>query len=380
MLFQKRQVAHRLYVTASFPAAGEPSQQAVRLYERVAGELSDAGAAVVQERLYGALSACQAALSARAQALAAAGMAEPPCTYVEGRPVEGQGLAGLQILALRPSPDAQRTVADYAFESQVCGRLVKADGLRSLYLSDVAGRIPPAAPGLRRADGARRAFELAESALQAAGMSFADVVRTWIYLDDILGWYDDFNGVRNRFFAERGLRGGGPARPLPASTGIGGSNPARASCLIDLVAMQAAAGADVQRIPLSNPLQSEAYEYGSAFSRGLGVADGDALPIYVSGTASIDEAGRTVHVGDPAGQVERTLRNVQSLLEQAGASLADICHATVFFKPGVDPDVFAAVRERLGAPEFPAVLTRADICRPDLLFEIDAEAVRTRPV
>ncbi len=379
MRLQTQQIAHRLYLTASFVAAGDPARQADQAYGRLAAELGRCGATVVQERLFGALAARDAALAARDRCYAAAGIADtPPCTYIEGSALDGEGLAGVQILAVCPAALPACTVRDFSFRGQTCGRLVEAEAAQALYLSDVGGRVPPPRPGAGRPDDARHAFDAAASALAAAGMSFTDVVRTWIYLDDIVAWYDEFNAVRNRFFREQGLSDDRPTRALPASTGIGGRNPTGTACAMDLVAVRSPGEDRTGWRALSNPLQSEAYDYGSAFSRGLCVPDGAALAIYVSGTASIDQEGSTVHLGSLAGQIERTLLNVQALLQQAGASFEDVCHSTVFFKPGTNPSGLPRVRDQLGLPDFPAVVTRADICREDLLFEIDAEAAIPR--
>jgi enamine deaminase RidA (YjgF/YER057c/UK114 family) len=69
---------------------------------------------------------------------------------------------------------------------------------------------------------------------------------------------------------------------------------------------------------------------------------------------------------------------VASLLDQAQASLRDICAATIFVKNGEDADVFREVTSGLGLEPFPAVCVVADVCREELLFEIDAEAVVPR--
>ena len=47
-------------------------------------------------------------------------------------------------------------------------------------------------------------FEKMEALLKQADMEFTDIARTWIYLNDLLEWYDEFNVVRTQFFRERG--------------------------------------------------------------------------------------------------------------------------------------------------------------------------------
>src|SRR5579884_3518315 len=65
---------------------------------------------------------------------------------------------------------------------------------------------------------------------------------------------------------------------------------------------------------------NEASDYGSAFSRGLRVDLNGLVILLISGTASIDEHGRTIHVGDFRGQARRTYQNITRLLESEGAT------------------------------------------------------------
>ena len=102
---------------------------------------------------------------------------------------------------------------------------------------------------------------------------------------------------------------------------------------------------------------------------------GDARYIFVSGTASIDDHGRTVHVGDFDTQARYTLEAVEALLDGAGARLSDVCQATAFLANSRDGRSFERIVERSELRAAPLVTTVADICRDELLFEIDAVAV-----
>ena len=53
---------------------------------------------------------------------------------------------------------------------------------------------------------------------------------------------------------------------------------------------------------------NEAYDYGSAFSRGMRIDLNGLTILLISGTASIDEAGQTVHVGDFRAQCAAPIR------------------------------------------------------------------------
>lgn len=99
----------------------------------------------------------------------------------------------------------------------------------------------------------------------------------------------------------------------------------------------------------------------------------------VSGTAAIDGRGRSLYPDDIRSQIACTLDTVEALLEAAGCRLRDIAAATVFVKNPGDAAVFDRMADRRGLEPFPAVTVVADICRTELLFEIDAEAVSDRP-
>ncbi|HUV12815.1 MAG TPA: Rid family hydrolase, partial [Acidobacteriota bacterium] len=77
---------------------------------------------------------------------------------------------------------------------------------------------------------------------------------------------------------------------------------------------------------------NEAYDYGSAFSRGLRVPLGDHTLLFISGTASVDEAGATVHQGDLRAQCWRTYRNITELLHAEGATWHDVVKCTCYLR------------------------------------------------
>jgi enamine deaminase RidA (YjgF/YER057c/UK114 family) len=366
-----------IYIVASpLPQEGSGSSydQAHEAYSSIAEVLAGSGAEIAQERLFGLLGAKEQIRKARRDALGRTSE-RVPATYIEGAPVHGGSLAGVQILAIRPGGESGARVRCLDFKDKPVGRLVERFGIKFLYLSGIAkpaeGKAPGASDPRLEAEGM---FAEASRILGQQGMSYTDVVRTWIYLSRILSWYDDFNQVRNRAYQRLGLQ---PER-LPASTGIEGDNSSGTACIMDLLAVQGSQDGYPCIQAVSNPMQSEAYEYGSAFSRGMRVEEKDVVSIYASGIASVDEQGRTAHVGDERKQIERSLKNLEALLKQAGATPADICRTTVFFQAAVDPEAFHEVRKGLGYPQLPAVYVRADICRPELLFELDAAAAITK--
>jgi len=217
----------------------------------------------------------------------------------------------------------------------------------------------------------------ANAVLQATGGSYADVVRTWIYLTDILQWYDEFNPVRGALYSEIAQIGQTDSRWPPASTGIEGRSPGGAHCLMDLFAIGGPGRRDVSVELLRNPRQSEAPGYGSAFSRGMAITFDGVETVHVSGTAAVDEEGRSACVGDLRGQVNHTLNNIVSLLNTRNMTLEDFVSSTIFIKHGHDTNIVRQLIEERSESLANGVYVAADICRSELLFEVDGIAVHT---
>ena len=221
-------------------------------------------------------------------------------------------------------------------------------------------------------------FERASRILELEGATFRDVARTWIYLPNILQWYDGFNAARSVKYREFGLIPVGPAESggrrtlLPASTGISGSNPHGAGPVMDLLAVISKPECPVKVELMTNARQKDAFEYGSAFSRGVWIREPDMTQVQVSGTAAIDERGKSLFPGDCRAQIFRTFDIIEALIAPAGASLKDICQATVFLKRAQDLPVYRQAAAERGLADLPAVCVVADVCRDDLLFEVDA--------
>jgi enamine deaminase RidA (YjgF/YER057c/UK114 family) len=129
---------------------------------------------------------------------------------------------------------------------------------------------------------------------------------------------------------------------------------------------------------------NEAYDYGSAFSRGMRIDLNGLTILLISGTASIDEEGRTVHVGDFCAQLRRTYKNITKLLQSEGATWHDIVRTTCYLRD-IERDYQAFNEERTaffkeqGLDPLPASTgIQAILCRPDLLIEIEAIAMFRR--
>lgn len=128
---------------------------------------------------------------------------------------------------------------------------------------------------------------------------------------------------------------------------------------------------------------NEAYDYEkpSSFSRAMRLEFGDVVLLLISGTASIDDLGQTVHVGDFKAQLRRTYDNITGLLASEGATWKDIVRTTCYLRD-IDRDYAEFNEERTrffeeqGLDPLPASTgIQAILCRPDLLVEIEAIAM-----
>ena len=145
----------------------------------------------------------------------------------------------------------------------------------------------------------------------------------------------------------------------------------------------------MQVIQLENPRQTSAFDYAPEyspqspkFSRAMAVEVGTEVMIFISGTASITRS-ETQHPGDAAAQSRETLANIEALISEAnlcrhglpgfGSALHQLAVARVYIKRAEDyPAVRAVCENQLG--QVPVTYTLADVCRPQLLVEIEGIA------
>jgi 2-iminobutanoate/2-iminopropanoate deaminase len=128
---------------------------------------------------------------------------------------------------------------------------------------------------------------------------------------------------------------------------------------------------------------NEAYSYDkpSSFSRGMRIDLNGVTILLISGTASIDEGGKSLHIGDFRGQMRRTFANISGLLSSEGRTWHDVVRTTCYLRD-MERDYEAFNEERtafykdLGLDPLPASTgIQAILCRPELLIEIEAIAM-----
>ena len=218
----------------------------------------------------------------------------------------------------------------------------------------------------------RQIFATYEAFLRAHALHLAEnVVRTWIFVRDIDNDYGGLVDARREYFAQRGLT---PDTHYIASSGIQGAcvrTDARVG--MDAYALSSVQPGQVAYIRAPDHL-SPTDVYGVTFERGATVAYRDRKHVVISGTASIGRQGQLLHGGDVARQLERTLENIEALLQQAGAGRADMSMLIAYLRDPSDADVVRrGMRDRFG--DTPLVVLTAPVCRPAWLVEVEGLAI-----
>ena len=252
------------------------------------------------------------------------------------------------------------------------GAVCAADG-RLLFAS--AETVTPDGPGIESA-----AFDLYRRLLAGvARAGYPHVLRVWNYVPNIhethrgIDRYMRFCTGRSEAFSAQ--FGDGFCHHLPAASAVG--------CPGGSLVVHLLAGREAGR-HVENPRQVAAYRYperygptSPSFARGTVTADGVVL---VSGTASI-VGHESAFPGDPARQAEETMRNIEAVLDAAsvpgkrGALGSRLRSLRVYVRcPEHTDTIRAAILEYSGAT-VPIAWLQAQICREELLVEIEATAL-----
>jgi len=235
------------------------------------------------------------------------------------------------------------------------------------------------------------AFETMYELLKAEGLSLSDIIRQWNYVPEILTiqkengkqlqHYQVFNDVRQNWYSKTLFMEG-----YPAATGIGVRT---GHFAIDVVAIQS--GSQVRKTGLSNPKQQNAYEYAQShligdalsgimkkaplFERAKMIELRNNTLVIVSGTAAII-GQETVGIGDVRLQTDIAIKNMLELISKEVTRKDrsfQFNYLRVYIK---DKNDIPIVREvcKFYFPDISTVYVQADVCRSELLMEIEGEA------
>jgi enamine deaminase RidA (YjgF/YER057c/UK114 family) len=220
----------------------------------------------------------------------------------------------------------------------------------------------------------KMAYEQIFSVLKKENFPYA--LRFWNYMADINGIthglerYRQFNLGRQQAFDNLGSNG---TANLPAACALGMHN---GPLTITFLAGRAPS------IPIENPRQVSAYDYPAQygprsplFSRASIATIDRKKMLFLSGTASI-VGHETLHTNDVAAQTQESITNIEAVLTEAGNKLGTTCKPAdleylVYIRHAKDVHTVRAVLKQRIGPNLKAFYLQADICRSDLLVEIE---------
>lgn len=245
---------------------------------------------------------------------------------------------------------------------------------------------------------AERSFRILKQLLESENMSLNDIVRQWNYIGGIVHSnqvsgadtinYQIFNEIRHQYYQQyRTVKG------FPAATGIGN----RFNHVdIDICALQATEE-KLKAFAIENPNQVNPYQYGQQvllgvpilaqkvkhppeFERAKLVVTGDLIRLFISGTASII-GQETIGIGDVEKQTHCTIENIEKLTacENVRKSYPDLPAGSfqysflrVYIKGRMDLNQVKSIcLEKFN--DIPMIFVIVDICRDELLLEIEGE-------
>ncbi|MDE2028922.1 MAG: hypothetical protein KGK03_00140 [Candidatus Omnitrophica bacterium] len=199
-------------------------------------------------------------------------------------------------------------------------------------------------------------------------------VRTWIYVKDIDIFYQEMVNERRKLFADNGLTAD---THFIASSGIQGA----CSHRHDLIMLDAYSilGLAPEQITYLNDFKMlcPTKTYNVTFERGTKVDYPDRSQYFISGTASIDHQGHVLYPGNVLKQLDRTLANMEALLNSGESCLNDMMYLIVYLR---DPADYSLVKPELSRrlPFVPAIIAQAPVCRPEWLVEIEGVAIKRK--
>jgi enamine deaminase RidA (YjgF/YER057c/UK114 family) len=305
-------------------------------------------------------------------------------------------------ISLHPPEKPWKVLVEATFVTAGSAKLIYADYQSLRYVVvETATRRELWAAGISSYDypddtrrAAENAFELMKGLLEKEGMTLDNIVRQWNYIGDILAIngglqnYQVFNEVRNEYYSRYRKSTG-----YPAATGVGMKH---GGVILDFCAVEP--GHSFRIMPVDNPNQVNAYNYSEQvlvgkknkdgqvkhapqFERALLLADNDEVVLHISGTASII-GQKTMGKGDVAEQTIVTLENIKKLMDHERLNQlipgsfpyhGKYSLFRVYIKKQEDIKIVRKICFE-HFPQLPASYIEADICRDDLLMEIEAEA------
>ena len=200
----------------------------------------------------------------------------------------------------------------------------------------------------------------------------ANCLRTWIFVQNVDRQYEGMVQARKELFSAEGLT---PQTHFIASTGIEGQSVhSEVIVMMDAYTIKEIRREQIRYLYAPSNL-NPTHEYGVTFERGTNVRFGDRQHIFISGTASIDNQGKILHLFQLNRQTERTMENIRVLLAEADAGFSDVTHLLIYLRDIADYENTQIYFEK-NYPEIPRVILLAPVCRPGWLIEVECIAIK----
>jgi enamine deaminase RidA (YjgF/YER057c/UK114 family) len=315
-----------------------------------------------------------------------------PATSVIAQSPAGGSNVSIELVLLRNKEEG--TLVEYKEVNGIHYTIVDSSYCKELYAGGVSARMLDK-PFV---DQVQNTYSLLKAILDRESFSFADIIRQWNYVEQILSIHDDrgehiqnyqvLNDIRSAFYSQASFANG-----YPAATGIGMN---AGGLVLEVYAVKSRKGVDI--VPLKNPKQVDAYHYSNQvligdsvdkqrqkstpkFERAKYISINGNCSIYVSGTASIQNE-KTLGENDCRTQTEITLENIAALISTQNLTNTgirncrerfDCSFIRVYIKNASDMDIVSGICNRYFGT-IPIHYLIADICRNQLLLEIEGVA------
>ena len=274
--------------------------------------------------------------------------------------------------------------ADFQIKEQdgICFGLMEDHDEKMLFIEG----IPASDFSAKVSQQSQEVFGKLDALLSAFGFVVSDIVRQWNYIGNIVSYkdgkqnYQEFNDARSAYYAKGEWNNG-----YPAATGIGSTD----GIIVGGIAFKKANGKGIY--PIDNPLQVAAHGYSKKvlidsdknavkstpkFERAKLIETAGGVCCFVSGTAAI-RGEKSVDPNSAEQQTVKTIENIEYLVSKEnlvrfGCKPYELKYAFlhIFIKHAEDYEAVRAVVEG-ACPRVPAIYSVADVCRSELLVEIE---------
>ena len=311
---------------------------------------------------------------------------EKPLVSYVAQPVDTEGIA----MEAHEVVLTEQDVVTYRNHDNIPYIIVEREGCKRLFLGGVIGDVLHQSIREQSDD----VFAHIDEVLKEERMPISAIIRQWNYIEkitecDVTGHqhYQDFNDARSLFYENVEWKTG-----YPAATGIGTQ---WGGVMIDMDVLLCK-DKTVQVAGVDNPLQVAAHAYSQKvllgetvlqrkttpkFERAKAVWKEDHGFIYISGTAAIRGELSLEGVGIEE-QTLATLENIEYLvsadnLKRTGVPVTkntELINFRVYVKHWEDLEKARKVVETR-YPDLPAIYTLTDVCRTELLIEIEGMGI-----